>query len=214
MSLNSSTFRLREVVKQRKRRIIMNREFLKSLGLSEEQIDNIMAEHGKSIQNEKDKLSQVEKDLKKAQTTINKMKEDGGDADKVKALADTYKEKYEKSEAERKQTERKYEVKIALSKAGAKEKYFDTLTGLLKDVEVEDLEEKANELKNEYSELFTEPQKEKPKSTNAPGYKVFNDPKTEVPQGNKKGMTKEEIMAIPDQIERQMAIQDNLELFE
>lgn len=192
----------------------MNREFLKSLELSEEQIDNIMAEHGKSIQNEKDKLSQVEKDLKKAQTTINKMKEDGGDADKVKALADTYKEKYEKSEAERKQTERNYEVKIALSKAGAKEKYFDTLTGLLKDVELEDLEEKANELKNEYSELFTEPQKEKPKSTNAPGYKVFNDPKTEVPQGTKKGMTKEEIMAIPDQIERQMAIQDNLELFE
>ena len=192
----------------------MNREFLKSLGLSDEQVDSIMAEHGKSIQNEKDKLSQAEKDLKKAQTTINKMKEDGGDADKVKALADTYKEKYEKSEAERKQTERNYEVKIALSKAGAKEKYFDTLTGLLKDVEVEDLEEKANELKNEYSELFIESQKEKPKSTNAPGYKVFNDPKTEVPQGSKKGMTKEEIMAIPDQIERQMAIQDNLELFE
>ncbi|MUP59986.1 hypothetical protein C3L56_08355, partial [Veillonellaceae bacterium M2-4] len=99
------------------------------------------------------------------------MKEDGGDADKVKALADTYKEKYEKSEAERKQTERNYEVKNALSKAGAKEKYFDTLPGLLKDVELEDLEEKANELKNEYSELFTEPQKEKPKSANAPGYK-------------------------------------------
>ncbi|MVN68859.1 scaffolding protein, partial [Listeria monocytogenes] len=38
----------------------MERDFLKELGLEKETIDSIMAEHGKSIQNEKDKVTSAE----------------------------------------------------------------------------------------------------------------------------------------------------------
>ncbi|MVN68858.1 scaffolding protein, partial [Listeria monocytogenes] len=38
----------------------MERDFLKELGLEKETIDSIMVEHGKSIQNEKDKVTSAE----------------------------------------------------------------------------------------------------------------------------------------------------------
>ena len=41
----------------------MNREFLKSLGIEDEQIDKIMAEHGKTVNKTKDELTAAQADV-------------------------------------------------------------------------------------------------------------------------------------------------------
>ena len=52
----------------------MNREFLKNAGVPEDQIDKIMAEHGKDIQAEKDKTAKAQSDLAERDKTIETYK--------------------------------------------------------------------------------------------------------------------------------------------
>lgn len=193
----------------------MNREFLKDLGLADEAIEAVMAEYGKGIQAEADKhkddKEKLQSDLKSAQKTISKMEKEGGDVERVQALADSYKEKFEKEEAKRKEEAREYETRIALSALGAKEKYLGTLKGLLKEVDLEDLQEEAKKIKEDYSELFVEDaESQKEPITQAPGYRILPDPQG---QGSKPTMTKEEIMAIEDTEKRQAMIAEHLDLF-
>jgi len=56
----------------------MNREFLKNLGLEDEKIDQIMAEHGKTVNSMKDELNKA-KDLKQQIKDLQ---------DQIKELAD------------------------------------------------------------------------------------------------------------------------------
>lgn len=114
----------------------MKREWLKGLDLSEEQIDQIMAENGKDIENAKGDLDSVkntltatsaELDTVKAQletanSTIESYK--SMDVEAIKRSADDYKTKYE--EAQRTAQEQidslkfEHSLESALSKAGAK----------------------------------------------------------------------------------------------
>lgn len=85
----------------------MKREFLKNLGLTDEQIDGIMAEHGKTVEKAKgdtakvnqeletykDKVNALETQLTDANTQIQSFKE--MDIDGIKKSADEWKSKYE-----------------------------------------------------------------------------------------------------------------------
>ena len=87
----------------------MKRKFLEELGLTKEQIDSIIDENGKDIENAKSEvttvkseLEQVKTQLKEANVTIEGFK----DYDQVKSQVEEYKTKYEKSTLE-------YESRIA-----------------------------------------------------------------------------------------------------
>lgn len=86
----------------------MKRDFLKELGLSDDQINSIMAENGKDIEKAKGdfekistELEQTKADLEKANATMDKFK----DYDQTKADVEKYKADLEKSKAD-------YEQKI------------------------------------------------------------------------------------------------------
>lgn len=83
----------------------MKREDLKALGIADEAIDSIMALHGKDIEAHKTKITTMQADL----DTANKQLAEAGstiegfkkmDVEAIKAAADDYKIKYEKSQQE------------------------------------------------------------------------------------------------------------------
>ena len=80
----------------------MKRKFLEELGLTKEQIDNVMAENGKDIEAEKEKaatttaeLEDVKNQLEEANSTITDLKKNNADNEalqtKVKEYEDTIK---------------------------------------------------------------------------------------------------------------------------
>ena len=80
----------------------MKREFLKELGLTDEQIDKIMAENGGDIQREQEKLNEKVKELEivsgqltEANKTIKSYKD--MDIDKIKQSSAEWEEKYNKA---------------------------------------------------------------------------------------------------------------------
>lgn len=106
----------------------MKREFLKKLGLTDEQIDKIMGENGKDVEKAKGDLSTKETELASAKeqlgtanSKIEEFKE--MDVEGIKAAADDYKTKYEeaqnkaKDELEKLQFEHQLENAIRDSKA-------------------------------------------------------------------------------------------------
>lgn len=105
----------------------MERKFLEGLGLEAETIDQIMAEHGKTIQAEQAKTSAKEAELKTAKETISGLqgsikKFDGVDIEKLQQDAKDWEKKYnEDLKAEKAKAEnlhREYALKESLSKVG------------------------------------------------------------------------------------------------
>ena len=86
----------------------MKTEFLKELGLTEEQIGKIQAESGKDVQKEKDKAAAIQAKLDEANNQITALNESikgsEGDAQKIKDLQAKV-EGYEKAEKDRKAAE-------------------------------------------------------------------------------------------------------------
>lgn len=78
----------------------MKREFLEGLGLSNELIDQIMAEHGKTVSNYESKLTAKSEELQTSQNTINELSEkvkkfDGVDLDELKNGVKEWEKKYQ-----------------------------------------------------------------------------------------------------------------------
>lgn len=105
----------------------MKTEFLKELGLSQEQIDKIMAENGKDIAAEQAKTTAKDGELTKANETIKGLQEavkkfDGVDVDKLKQSAADWESKYNTDiAAERAKAEnirKEYALKDALKGLG------------------------------------------------------------------------------------------------
>lgn len=101
----------------------MKREFLTELGLEKEAIDKIMAEYGKDINAEKEKLTALEKEknaltenLQAANATIDGFKAKDLDVEKVQKLATEWQKKYEAAEQAREQQERNTVLMQALDK--------------------------------------------------------------------------------------------------
>lgn len=81
----------------------MKTEFLKNLGLTDEQVNSVMEENGKDIAREQNSKATVEKELNDTKTLLanaNKQIEDfkGMDIEAIKKSADEYKTKYEEAD--------------------------------------------------------------------------------------------------------------------
>jgi DNA repair exonuclease SbcCD ATPase subunit len=104
----------------------MKVDFLKELGLSDEQISKIQAESGKDVQKEKDKATAIQTKLDEANEQIKALNEtikgSEGDAQKLKDLQEKV-QGYEKAEADRKKAEEE-----ATKEAGIRAR-FDGLKG-------------------------------------------------------------------------------------
>ncbi|ENE0716858.1 phage scaffolding protein [Listeria monocytogenes] len=118
----------------------MERDFLKELGLEKETIDSIMAEHGKSIQNEKDKVTsaEAERDGLKSQLAqrdddIEALKTDSGTSKSLKAQLETLQDNYEtlKKDSEAKLVETRKGAALDLALANAKARNPKAVKALL-----------------------------------------------------------------------------------
>lgn len=128
----------------------MKTEFLKDLGLTDEQIKSVMGENGKDIEREKSKYEQFEQEkstlseqLKVANEQIDKFKDI--DVDALKGEIETYKSNYEtaKAESESKLKELNYkhlaDIKvndIKFSSESAKKNFLNEVLG--KNLPIED----------------------------------------------------------------------------
>ena len=192
----------------------LTRKQLKAMGLTDEQVDSIVELHGEVVEGLKaerdsykskaDRCDEVEKEL-------NELKE---------AANDGYKEKYEKEhgdfEAYKKEVTAKEtrDAKIKAVKA-----YFESkkITGANLDIalrgvkdEIEAVELDGEKIKDTKSldDLVNGTFSGLVVNTSSTGAKTGNPPES---VGGKK--TKDEIMAIKDDRERQIAIAENLDLF-
>src|SRR5690606_30785144 len=146
----------------------MKRDFLKELGLTDEQIDKIMAENGKDIEKYKTlaetkeaELKQVKQHLEEANAQIEKFKD--MDIESIKAAAEDYKQKYEKAKEEaQKEIEQikfNYAIEKALTEAKARNiKAVKALLDLeklkLADDKILGLDEQLEKIKEENDFLF------------------------------------------------------------
>jgi len=151
----------------------MKTEFLKELGLTEEQIKSIMAENGKDVEAEKEKikattteLEGTKTQLKEANSTITELKKNNVDNEglqtKVKEYEDTI--KTQKADYEAKVRNLTLDSAIEKTLTGAKAKHTDLLSTKIdreklvvsEDGKVTGLDEQLKGLKETYKDLFEE----------------------------------------------------------
>lgn len=157
----------------------MKREDLKAMGLTEEQIEKVMAENGKDIQAEKDNTATKQKEvdtlngqLKTANDDIKAFKD--MNIDEIKQKSAELEKKYEESQANLKKVRENALIEKNLSAINAHD--IDVVKGLLKldelvfkDNEVIGLDAQIETLKKEKAFLFkeesgsTDPQSTNPK---------------------------------------------------
>lgn len=146
----------------------MKREFLRELGLTDEQIDKIMAENGKDIEKYKTlaetkeaELKQIKQQLEEANAQIEKFKD--MDIESIKAAAEDYKQKYEKAkeEAQREIEQIKFNYAIEKALTNAKARNVKAVKALLDlenlqlaDDKILGLDEQLERIKEENDFLF------------------------------------------------------------
>ncbi|HFR3844658.1 phage scaffolding protein [Streptococcus suis] len=142
----------------------MKRDFLAGLGLSDEVIEQVMAEHGKTVQATQSKLDEAKSKLKEANSTLDTLKKSNKDNVELQNELKTYKDKVSQLEADAKETAKKQTIKDALSNAKATD--VDYLMYKLGDVElaedgsIKDLDSKIKDLQTNHPTFFqtTEPE--------------------------------------------------------
>ena len=93
----------------------MKTEFLKGFGLSDEDIQKILAENGKDIEREKAKTSEALEKNKALTDDISKLKNDIAELEESNASAEDYKKKFE-------ELQQKIEAEEAAAKEAAEDK--------------------------------------------------------------------------------------------
>ncbi|EAC8094284.1 TPA: phage scaffolding protein [Listeria monocytogenes] len=157
----------------------MERDFLKELGLEKETIDSIMAEHGKSIQNEKDKVTsaEAERDGLKSQLAqrdddIEALKTDSGTSKSLKTQLETLQDNYEtlKKDSEAKLVETRKGAALDLALANAKARNPKAVKALLDNDKLEltdeglkGLDEQLGALQESDAYLFAQESEKVPK---------------------------------------------------
>lgn len=142
----------------------MKREFLQSLDLSDEVINQIMAEHGKAVQATQEKLTAAESQLAEANSTLTNLKKANKDNEELQKEMKSYKDKVAQLEKEAIANARKQSIKDALVNAGATD--IDYLAYKLGDLETDadgnlvDLENKIKDLQTNYSDFFKSSEQE------------------------------------------------------
>lgn len=151
----------------------MKTEFLKSLGLNEEQIKSIMAENGKDIEAEKEKAKAVSTELDstkiqlaESNKTIADLKKNNGDNEALQAKVKEYEDTIKNQKADYEAKVRDLTLDSAIEKALtlSKAKHTDLLSGRIdrdklvigEDGKVTGLDEQIKGLKESYKDLFDE----------------------------------------------------------
>lgn len=158
----------------------MKREFLKELGLEDEAIDKIMAEHGKTVNETKEKaekadelknqLEDYKQQISERDTQLEELKK--VDAEGLQAKIDELQQQNEttKTEYEEKLQQQAFEHKLDSSLSGAKVKNTKAVKALL-DMDtikldgdtLKGLDDQLNSLKESDAYLFEEEQQDPPK---------------------------------------------------
>lgn len=180
----------------------MKREFLQNLGLEQETINSVMAEYGKSVND----LNKQASDLKANESELTAVV---AERDTLKSTNEALSAQLETATAELDKAKREANIDISLHKVGVKDKFTDYVKAQLADVELEEVETKLNELKEEMSELFVV--EEKPVVEPQKGFQVVD---TKLKEGvATPNLTVDDIMAIEDKAKREKAIMENSHLF-
>lgn len=200
----------------------MNREELKALGLSDEQIDKVMASHGKVVNSIKEKAdktetleSQIEdykNQISERDTQLEELKK--VDAKSLQAKIDELQQQNEttKTEYEEKLQQQAFEHKLESTLSAAKVKNVKAVKALLDLDSIKldgekllGLDDQLTNLKENESYLFE--QETKP---GAPRIVAGGNPNG----GGNGTLTKEQIMKEKDNIKRQQLIKENRHLFQ
>lgn len=145
----------------------MKRTFLEELGLDKENIDKIMAEHGKTVNEFKEKAESVEGKDKQIELLDNQLKDANKEIksykdmniDDIKENAKNWETKFNEQKREMEDLKNSTALSLALAKTNAKDaedlKHFLDLTKLkFNDGEIEGLEEQLKTLQEEKGYLF------------------------------------------------------------
>lgn len=162
----------------------MNREELKELGLSDEQIEAVMKSHGKSVNDLKEKAEQVDtlntqiddykEQLQQRDTQLEELSEKAKGNEDLTAQLDELKAQNEqtKNDYETKLNEQAFNHKLDNTLTGAKAKNTKAVKALLdldiikhEDGELKGLNEQLETLKSEHDYLFEQEQTGKPSFT-------------------------------------------------
>lgn len=189
----------------------LTRNFLKSMGLTDEQVSAIIEGHTDTVTaltKERDdaraSAAKVE-ELTRERDDYKTKYEKAGDASKVQAEFDAYKQKVE---GEKTNAAKSAAVRAALKAAGVNRDEFAEL--LLGKVDLSKVELDGDKVKD--TDALIAPLK----SGYAGCFGTVTDkgtPPANPPAGGGKGMTKDQILAIKDPAEQRMAIAQNLDLF-
>lgn len=193
----------------------LTRKYLKSMGLTEEQVDSIIDAHTETLEGLKNKAEQYEADAKKlpgVQKELDELK--AGDGKDYKKLWEDEKTAHSKTKSDFEAKETASKVKNAyramLKEAGVSEKYLETVlkatdlkaVKLDKDGALEGIEALKESAKTEWADFIS--------ATHTQGANVATPPGN---TGAKKYTSRAEVMKIADTQERQAAIQANPDLF-
>lgn len=193
----------------------MKTEFLKGLGLTDDQIKSIMAENGKDINEIKAKLddsnnakTQLEADLKERDTQLENLKKSAGDNDELKKQIETLQSENraakEKYESDLKELQITNAIKLAIADSAQEVDLvaglFDKSKLILDGDKVTGLEEQLKVMKESRGFLF-KPQ-ENNNSNNQqqnnqqqkPGF-IFGAPQNNPPKEGERMSMKEAIAA-------------------
>lgn len=189
----------------------LTRKSLKELGLTEEQITEVIEGHSETVNALKEEVAKYREEAEK----VPGLQKQVEDSKKV----DSYKEKYEKLQKEytdykaeqakaKTAAQKRDAYRALLEEAGVSEK---RIAAVLKvsdidaieldaDGKVKDSKAVVNSIKTEWADFIQSGGKEGAKTPTPP-------------QGSGKTMTKEDIMAIKNSSDRQRAIAENHEMF-
>lgn len=191
-SVTVQSFVVRDHVKKRKGECKMNRDFLKKIGLEDEQIDHVMMEHGKTVNSVKEELDRVkgERDSLKEEISnqndqLEKLKKQAKDNEELQVTIEALKEANKEIESKLQKQRFDYELdKVLIAEKARNPKavrpFLDTETMKLdEDGTIKGLKEQLEEIKESEPYLFASEKEETPSiPTHTPGQKQkSNDPK-------------------------------------
>lgn len=188
----------------------MKREFLNNLGLDKETVNSIMAEYGRStqayrenrenIESLTDQVQEAKDEAAQAKLQLNQLKDQYGDYDELK-------EKYEAVNAELSAQKTNHAIESALYEAGVTD--MDYMKFKLGEVSLDRLDAEVVKLKSEYPKFFQAEEQSHPQVQK--GYQIMDNKLKEGETPHQ--WTKESILAIKDDREREKQIAKHIELF-
>lgn len=186
---------------------MFNREFLRGLGIEEEQVNAIMSRHGSTIGPKEDEITQLKSEKQRLEGEIQTLK-DNGDEDLKEQIAALEGEK-QQLEQQLADQAKQHKLETYVNSLGVKDPAYimDKLSDVeLKDDEFVGIDERVNELKEKHPLLF-----EAEESTEPPKPAKWSQGGVSTTGGNT--LTREQIMKEPDRQKRQQLIRENRDLF-